>query len=103
MLSAIAADGAGCKGLPSFLSHGDQIFANAVSHLLVESPHCVLREMRGLAVGLGRGGVAVLLVNEHRVAIPIEVVGNIGDAAGFLARSESEGAQSFGDLGAVIR
>src|SRR4051794_106554 len=75
-----------------------QVFAGAVLHLLIKSAHRVLLEMRRLAVGLGGCRITVLLVDENGVAVTVEVMRNVGNAAGFQAGGERQGAHDFRDF-----
>src|SRR5581483_3888588 len=75
----------------------------ADQHALVQPADGVHGKVRRGAVGIERGLIAVLLVDDDGVGIRLDAVGNVADAARFGARGGGELAKDRGNLFAVFR
>src|ERR1017187_248302 len=90
-------------GLGQGSNESDQVLPAPLLHLLVESTHGVLFEVRRLPVRIQRALVPVLLINKHGVRLAVYLVGNVAHAPWLLARGQGQLAQDFGHIGAIFR
>ena len=74
----------------------------AVQHLLIKTTDSELCEVRRRAVVLYGGFVAVLLVDDNRIGLPINKMRNIADAAWLEARFARNLAQNVLDIVVVF-
>src|SRR5580704_5357772 len=78
------------QGARRLLDQGLQVFPDSIPHFLVEPSHCVLLEVRRLAMRFGGRHVAILFIDQDGVAISVDVVGDVGDTTRFLAGRQGQ-------------